>query len=52
MDGTEQGCRDAEDDIILECAKKGKTNLIVTGDRDLVEWYPWKKSALLRLERT
>jgi hypothetical protein len=22
IDGTEQGCRDAEDDIILECAKE------------------------------
>ena len=52
IDGTEQGCRDAEDDIILECAKKGKANLIVTGDRDLLEMYTWKKSALLRLERT
>jgi putative PIN family toxin of toxin-antitoxin system len=37
IDGTEQGCRDAEDDMILECAKKGKANLIVTGDRDLLE---------------
>ena len=29
-------CRDPKDDFILECAKLGRADLIVTGDKDLL----------------
>ena len=37
IDGTEEGCRDSKDDMVIECAKKSTAGLIVTGDRDLLE---------------
>ena len=37
IDGTEQGCRDSEDDMVIECAKKSRADFIVTGDRDLLD---------------
>ena len=29
-------CRDPKDDHVLECAKKARAHLIVSGDRDLL----------------
>jgi putative PIN family toxin of toxin-antitoxin system len=37
IDGTPQGCRDPNDDIFLETARKGRAEYLVTFDRDLLE---------------
>ncbi len=37
IDGTPQGCRDPNDDVFLETARKGQAAYVVTFDRDLLE---------------
>lgn|SRR5690349_29015 len=35
-------CRDPKDDKFLEVALNGRADVIVTGDRDLLEMHPWR----------
>lgn len=42
IDGAELGCRDPEDDMVLETALVGRANCLVTGDRDLLEMSPFR----------
>ena len=37
IEGTPQGCRDPNDDVFLETARKGQAEYVVTFDRDLLE---------------
>jgi predicted nucleic acid-binding protein len=30
-------CRDPKDDIVLECCREAKADILVTGDKDLLE---------------
>ena len=40
--GAPMGCRDREDDMILETALNAEAPLIVTGDSDLLSMNPWR----------
>jgi putative PIN family toxin of toxin-antitoxin system len=40
-------CRDPKDDFILECAVKGRADLIVTGDKDLLALGSFEGVAIL-----
>ena len=40
-------CRDPRDDKFLEVALNGKTDLILTGDADLLELHPWRGIEIL-----
>jgi putative PIN family toxin of toxin-antitoxin system len=42
-----QACRDQRDDIFLELAVNGNANIIVTGDRDLLELHPFRGIPIL-----
>jgi len=42
-----RACRDARDDKFLEVAVHGKADLIVTGDRDLLDLNPFRGIAIL-----
>jgi prevent-host-death family protein len=42
-----RACRDARDDKLLELAVDGRTDLIVTGDLDLLELHPFRGIAIL-----
>ena len=41
------GCRDADDDKLLETALMGAANCLVTGDRDLLEMSPFQNIPVL-----
>jgi putative PIN family toxin of toxin-antitoxin system len=41
-------CRDPKDDMFLEVALNGRADLIITGDDDLLELYPWREIAIVR----
>lgn len=41
--GAPMGCRDREDDMILETALNAEAQLIVTGDADLLSMNPWRE---------
>lgn len=40
-------CRDPRDDKLLEVAVNGRADLIITGDRDLLELNPFMDIAVL-----
>jgi len=40
-------CRDPDDDRFLEVALNGRANVILTGDRDLLSFHPWRGMAIL-----
>ena len=40
--GAPMGCRDREDDMILETALNAEAPLIVSGDADLLSMNPWR----------
>ncbi|MGA2168212.1 MAG: putative toxin-antitoxin system toxin component, PIN family [Terracidiphilus sp.] len=45
-----RACRDRKDDKFLEVAVHGRADLIVTGDRDLLELHPFRGIAILTPE--
>jgi putative PIN family toxin of toxin-antitoxin system len=44
---TIHACRDSKDDKFLEVAVDGRADLIVTGDRDLLDLHPFRGIAIL-----
>ena len=40
-------CRDPRDDKFLEVAWNGRSDLIITGDADLLALHPWREVAIL-----
>jgi putative PIN family toxin of toxin-antitoxin system len=42
MTGGVMGCRDRDDDKILETALNGRAQMIVSGDQDLLVLHPWR----------
>lgn len=40
-------CRDQKDDKFLEVALNGRADVIVTGDEDLLEMNPWRRTTIL-----
>jgi uncharacterized protein len=42
-----RACRDATDDKFLEVAVNGRADVIVTGDRHLLELHPFRSAAIL-----
>jgi uncharacterized protein len=40
-------CRDPKDDKFLEVALNGKADVILTGDKDLLEMHPWRGIAIM-----
>jgi uncharacterized protein len=40
-------CRDPADDKFLEVALNGRTDMIITGDADLLVLHPWRAIAIL-----
>ncbi|MCY4060492.1 MAG: putative toxin-antitoxin system toxin component, PIN family [Gammaproteobacteria bacterium] len=40
--GSKLGCRDPDDDKLLETALAGDADCLVTGDRDLLEMHPFR----------
>ena len=46
--GAKLGCRDPDDDKLLETALMGEADCLVTGDRDLLEMYPFQNIPILR----
>lgn len=42
-----RACRDPKDDKFLEAAVDGRADLIVTGDRDLLDLHPFRGIAIL-----
>lgn len=45
--GAPMGCRDRDDDLILETALNGDADLIVSGDQDLLVLHPWRAIEIL-----
>ncbi len=45
--GAIMGCRDRDDDKILETALNGQAQLIVSGDQDLLVMNPWREIPVL-----
>ena len=45
--GTRLGCRDPDDDKVLETALMGEAECIVTGDRDLIAMSPFRGIPIL-----
>jgi hypothetical protein len=41
-------CRDPDDDIILACAKETKSDLLVTGDNDLLMLEAYRETRIIR----
>ena len=41
-------CRDPEDNAVLECARAGRADCIVTGDEDLLTLHPFHGIPILR----
>ena len=46
--GTRLGCRDSDDDKMLETALMGNADCLVTGDKDLLEMSPFHEIPVLR----
>lgn len=44
-------CRDAKDNIVLECALQGKADFIVTGDKDLLCLHPFHGIKIVALKQ-
>ena len=44
---TIRACRDPQDDKILELAVNGRTEIIITGDRDLLALHPFQRIQIL-----
>lgn len=42
-----RACRDPKDDKFLEVALNGRTDVIITGDADLLSMHPWRGIAIL-----
>jgi putative PIN family toxin of toxin-antitoxin system len=42
-----QACRDPKDDKFLELAINGRADLIVTGDKDLLELHPFRQVSII-----
>ena len=45
--GAKLGCRDSDDDKLLETALMGEADCLVTGDRDLLEMSPFNDTPIL-----
>ena len=45
--GAKMGCRDPDDDMLLETALLGDADCLVTGDRDLLEMTPFRGIPIL-----
>ena len=45
--GTKLGCRDRDDDKLLETALMGEADCLITGDRDLLEMHPFHDIPIL-----
>ena len=45
--GAKLGCRDPDDDKLLETALVGEADCLITGDRDLLELYPFHDIPIL-----
>lgn len=45
--GATMGCRDRDDDKVLETALSGAAEVIVSGDRDLLTLDPWQQIPIL-----
>ena len=45
--GAKLGCRDSDDDKLLETALMGEADCLVTGDRDLLEMSPFNDTLIL-----
>ena len=41
-------CRDPADNALLECALAGETDVLVTGDKDLLTLHPFRGISILR----
>ena len=41
-------CRDAKDNMVLECALAGKADAIVSLDEDLLSLNPWRSIVILK----
>ena len=46
--GTPLGCRDPDDDKVLETALNGAADCLVTGDKDLLEMSPFRGIPILK----
>ena len=46
--GAKMGCRDPDDDMLLETALMGDADCLVTGDGDLLEMTPYQGIPILR----
>lgn len=42
-----RACRDPKDDKFLEAAVNGRADVLVTGDRDLLDLHPFRGIAIL-----
>lgn len=45
--GAPMGCRDRDDDKFLETALAGNADMLVSGDRDLLDLHPWQQIPIL-----
>lgn len=45
--GSRMGCRDPDDDKLLETALTGQANCLVTGDKDLLDMNPFRDIPIL-----
>ena len=41
-------CRDPDDDKFLACALSSKSKFLVSGDKDLLELHPFKKTPIVK----
>lgn len=48
ISGARLGCRDPDDDKLLETTMVGKADCLITGDRDLLEMSPFREIPILR----
>ena len=48
--GAKLGCRDSDDDKLLETALMGEADCLVTGDRDLLEMSPFNDTSVRRIK--
>ena len=47
ISGARLGCRDPDDDKLLETAMVGRADCLITGDRDLLEMSPFREIPIL-----
>ena len=45
--GVDRGCRDSDDDKLLETALMGEADCLITGDRDLLAMSPFHDMPIL-----